>query len=69
MPIVICKNCGATYSYKEQTMQMRDKDYQRCEVCHTILMEWNGGINYYDFQLIAKENEVSYSEDQTNNNE
>ncbi|HCU59261.1 MAG TPA: hypothetical protein DIC64_04700 [Alphaproteobacteria bacterium] len=54
MPIVICKHCGAKYSYKEQSIQMRDKDYQRCEVCHAILKEWNGGMNYYDFELLSE---------------
>jgi hypothetical protein len=59
MPVITCENCGARYSYKEQTLQMRDKDSEKCVVCHHTLLAWNGGVNYYDFQLISLNNAAS----------
>ena len=53
MAIVICKNCGAKYSYKEQRIQMRDKDEEKCDICGHVLLKWNGGIHCYDFKHIT----------------
>ncbi len=67
MPIVICEHCGAKYSYKEQKIQMRDKDFERCQICHQILLKWNGGINCYDFQLISENEDIIAGENGGNN--
>ena len=66
MPIVICENCGAKYSYEEQHIQMRDKDSEECQICHHTLMQWNGGVNCYNFQLIESSSNVNLSGDTQN---
>ena len=52
MPIITCPHCGTRYSYKEMPFQMRDEDFEYCAVCRNILLKWNGGDDYYDFEQI-----------------
>lgn len=60
MPTITCKHCGASYTYEEQEISTRDKDTEKCHMCGYVLMSWNGGYNYYNFQLIDK---VALNED------
>lgn len=54
MQTITCEHCGASYTYEEQKISTRDKDTEKCQVCGNELMSWNGGYNYYNFQLIDK---------------
>lgn len=62
MPIVICKECGAKYSYEEMKIQMRDKDSERCQMCGNVLLKWNGGVTCYDFKLISQNEDSNLDE-------
>lgn len=48
-----CPHCGATYSVTYTRTPIRDHDHATCDVCNSVMDEWNSTI-FPSYKLIGR---------------
>lgn len=48
-----CERCGSRYEIRQIKIIMRDKDELECDVCHAVMVRWNGAVMYVSKLLEA----------------
>jgi len=40
----VCESCGTLYSVEVQHLEVQDRTVANCEVCGTVMVEWNSAL-------------------------